>query len=418
MNYRFALNTFMIITGILITSTVSAENSIKEATDLSIKEIRMGSFSITTKPGVTVRVTQLKHEFYFGAAISNFLISKNANPDDLAMYKRIFKENFNAAVFENALKWAQMEREQGVVDYSNVDNILEWCEHNDIPIRGHCVYWGISGRVPQWQKDLNDADLRRALEQRGLDIGTRYRGRIPEYDLNNEMLQCNYYEERFGPEITADMARWVKSGDPDARIFLNDYDILTGNYLDRYVAQIERFLSQGIPIGGIGVQGHLHGDSFDPEVLKQALDTLARFNLPIKVTEFNMPGQRATKRDRNTPLADAEEEIKAQNLVDYYRICFAHPAVEGILMWGFWQNALWLPNSCLWKADWTPTPAAKAYHDLIFDEWWTTWEGKADENGVCTVQAFFGTYEIAAGSEKVIIEFTKKEKEKTIRIGL
>jgi endo-1,4-beta-xylanase len=36
-------------------------------------------------------------------------------------------------------------------------------------------------------------------------------------------------------------------------------------------------------------------------------------------------------------------------------MCFAHPSVEGILMWGFWQGKHWRPNAFLWKKDWTPT---------------------------------------------------------------
>ena len=74
-------------------------------------------------------------------------------------------------------------------------------------------------------------------------------------------------------------------------------------------------------------------------------------------------------------LTAEEEEAKAEALVEYYRICFAHPAVEGILMWGFWEGANWIPASSLFKRDWTPTPAAEAYRDLVFNEWWTKWEG-------------------------------------------
>ena len=74
---------------------------------------------------------------------------------------------------------------------------------------------------------------------------------------------------------------------------MNDYDILTGKRLDDYVAHIRRCSAMGVPIAGIGVQGHLHGDTFDPVALRNALDELAQFNLPIRVTEFNFPGQRS-----------------------------------------------------------------------------------------------------------------------------
>jgi len=46
--------------------------------------------------------------------------------------------------------------------------------------------------------------------------------------------------------ITKDMAGWVHNGDPDAKLYLNDYDILTGNKLPEYMAQIRLFLKQGV----------------------------------------------------------------------------------------------------------------------------------------------------------------------------
>jgi endo-1,4-beta-xylanase len=89
------------------------------------------------------------------------------------------------------------------------------------------------------------------------------------------------------------MAEWCKNGDPDIKLYLNDYDILTGKKLPEYMAQIRLLLNQGVPIAGIGVQGHLHAESFDRAELKRALDSLAQFKLPIRVTEFNIPGQRS-----------------------------------------------------------------------------------------------------------------------------
>lgn len=99
------------------------------------------------------------------------------------------------------------------------------------------------------------------------------------------------------------------------------------------------------------MQGHLHGDDFDPAVLRRALDTLAAFNLPIRVTEFNFPGQRSRHyQNRAARLTEAEEAAKARAIADYYRICFAHPRVEGILMWGFWEGANWIPVSSEWRS--------------------------------------------------------------------
>ena len=113
------------------------------------------------------------------------------------------------------------------------------------------------------------------------------------------------------------------------------------------------------------------------------------------------------RQKRGARLTDAEEQVKARALVEYYRICFAHPAVEGILMWGFWEGANWIPVSSLYRRDWTPTPAAEAYRALLFKEWWTNWEGKTDEQGRCEVPGFFGKHRVTVGDKSVEVELTK-----------
>jgi GH35 family endo-1,4-beta-xylanase len=180
--------------------------------------------------------------------------------------------------------------------------------------------------------------------------------------------------------------------------------------LDDYCKHIRGLLDQGVPIGGIGVQGHLHGDTFDAKVLRSSLERLAEFKLPIRVTEFNFPGQRSKfYRDRTLRLTDAEELAKAQAITDYYRICFAQERVEGILMWGFWEGANWIPASSLYKRDWTPLPAAKAYRDLVFKQWWTSWRGRTDANGRCEVRAFHGKHRVVAGGKEQVAELRKSQ---------
>jgi len=372
--------------------------------DRMIRQYRMGELTVKAKPGATVRLEQIRHEFWFGAAISSSAFSGRDDSEDNRKYKEVFLKNFNAAVTENALKWHAMERRQGQVDYAIVDAILKWTEANEIPLRGHNVFWGISGRVQDWLKQMDDKELHEALRNRATTIARRYKGRFAEYDLNNEMIHGNYYADRLGPGITKQMATWIKQIDPQARLYLNDYDILTGNRLDDYIKHIRGLVDEQAPIDGIGVQGHLHGDSFDPAKLRHALDTLAKERLPICITEFNFPGQRSSVyRRRDVKLTPQQEQAKAKALTEYYRICFAHPAVKGILMWGFWERANWIPQSSLYLRDWTPTPAAKAYRDLVFNQWWTRFEGKADKDGYCRISAFFGKHRVRVdGNEKTV----------------
>ena len=193
-----------------------------EAIEARIRQHRMGELVVRAKPGAAVHVEQLRHEFWFGAALSSGAFGGRMNAEDRRRYEETFLANFNAAVTENAVKWASMERRRGDVDYSVVDAMLSWTAEHDIPLRGHNVFWGIRNRVQDWLKQMDDDELRETLKNRAMDIGRRYRGRFAEYDLNNEMLHANYYQDRLGPDITKSMADWYKSVDPDARLVLND----------------------------------------------------------------------------------------------------------------------------------------------------------------------------------------------------
>jgi len=377
--------------------------------DEDISRFRKGTLVIQGKAGDVVKVEQLTHEFWFGCAIGNGFVGASMSDQDKKQYHEKFLQNFNAAVTENAVKWGSMERVKGQVDYSAVDGILEWTEKNKIPLRAHNLFWGIPKFVQPWVKEMDDSTLRQTLQNRAKTITKKYKGRFVEYDLNNEMVHGNYYEERLGPEITKLMAQWAHEGDKDAKLFLNDYDILTGNKLPEYMTQIRTFLSMGVPLAGIGVQGHLHTDTFDRQQLKNALDSLAIFKLPIRITEFNMPGQRSKyHRENIREMTSQEEELKAKELVDYYKICFAHPAVEGMLMWGFWAGANWIPVSSLYRKDWSLTPAAEAYQNLIFKEWWTTQTATLNSTGKLAIPAFYGKYRITINGKSRETDLAKK----------
>ncbi len=401
--------------GVLMILSAHADSAEIES---AIRQHRMGTLIIKAEPGTPVRVEQVRHEFWFGAALSSSVFSGRFDPALERQYKETFLANFNAAVTENALKWPAMERRQGQVNYAVLDAILAWTDQHDIPLRGHCLFWGIPNRVQDWVKRLDDDALRQTLKNRAITVAGRYRGRFAEIDLNNEMIHGNYYARRLGPGVTKQMATWFKQADPTARLFFNDYDILTGRRLDDYVRQIRRVLAEGAPMDGIGVQGHLHGDTFDPDALRSALDELAKTGLPIRITEFNFPGQRSSiYGKRNVMLTPEQERVKAQALTKYYRICFAHPAVEGILMWGFWEGANWIPQSSLYRRDWTPTPAAEAYRDLMFKQWWTRWEGAADANGQCRVRAFYGKHRVTAGRQRETVDLKKATRTAVVSFG-
>ena len=384
--------------------------------DSAIARNRMGTLVIRTAPGAPISVEQVRHEFWFGATLPGGIFSGRNTPEDVARWKEIFVQHFNAGVPEADFKWDVMERQKGQVNYAVVDRMLDWAEKQEISMRGHCVFWGVPNHVQPWLKEMKDEDLTATVRERGRTIGARYRGRFAEYDLNNEMMHADYYEQRFGIDFVRRMALSVKEGDPDAALFVNDYDITTGNRLDDYVQHIRKLLDAGVPLSGIGVQGHLHGDSFDPAALQKSLDELSQFHLPIRITEFNFPGQRSKyyTGDRRAVMPPEEEQAKAEALKQFFTICFAHPSVTGILMWGFWEGANWIPQSSLYKRDWTPLPAAKAYEELVLNRWWTRWTGTADAHGRVELRVFYGKHKITVNGKETMLSIGTAEGTKTL----
>ena len=75
------------------------------------------------------------------------------------------------------------------------------------------------------------------------------------------------------------------------------------------------------------------------------------------------------------------------------------------------------PVKLMYRRDWSPTPAAKAYHDLIFREWWTNVSGTAGEDGTFSTSVFYGIYRITINGVSKEISFSKKS-DKTVVVDL
>ena len=380
----------------------------EEAIASRIRRHRMGELVVKTGPGAEVKVEQLRHEFWFGTAVSNSIARTRGRgrmtDADRDKYLEVLAANFNSAVHENALKWHNCERtETGGFDYSAAEAIYDICAARDIVMRGHCIFWCTDRNVQGWVRRLEDESLRRVVERRARDATGRFKGRIEEFDLNNELLFGDFYRRKLGRGIIREMAEWAGQGNPRAVLYLNEQGSLAsgGRNADRYIALIRSTLDQGVPIAGIGCQGHFGGGMFDAGKVQSTLDRLGQFGLPIKITEYDFEG--------------SDEQQKAEHLRTFYTICFAHPAVEGILMWGFWEGAHWRPRAALWKRDWSETPAAKVYRDLVFNKWWTRETGKADSAGAYRVRAFYGKYSVESQGKKQTVTLSKTRGAETVR---
>ncbi|CAM6120638.1 unnamed protein product [Calypogeia fissa] len=331
-------------------------------------------------PGTRVSIQQIRNSFPIGTCINHDSLSKDNH------YREFFLENFNWAVFDYELKWDQVERRQGEVDYSLTDDMVHFCNDNDITMRGHCVVWGEEQWMQDWVKELEGDKLVDAVQSRVSSLLGRYRGQFKHYDVDNELLHSSFYQDRLGMEFLPHLFNLVHLHDPQASLFLNDYSVSDGSDCmsspERYRDLVKFLLSNGAPVGGIGLQGHVEVP-IGP-IISRALNVLSTLNIPIWFTEIDTPS--------------LNEHVRADDLEVMFREAFAHPSVEGVLLWGFMENAMSNENCHLVDADKRVNAAGQRLQALK-REWMTRLEGIVGHDGELSFRGFHGDYALSVGND-------------------
>ena len=88
-------------------------------------------------------------------------------------------------------------------------------------------------------------------------------------------------------------------------------------------------------MGGIGIQAHISHPV--GEIICDALDKLAILDLPVWFTELD--------------VSAVNEHVRADDLEVVLREAYAHPAVGGVMLWGFWELFMFRDNSHLVDAE-------------------------------------------------------------------
>uniref|UniRef100_A0ACD5VDH3 Uncharacterized protein n=1 Tax=Avena sativa TaxID=4498 RepID=A0ACD5VDH3_AVESA len=330
--------------------------------------------------GASIRVVQVDNAVPIGACICKAAVQNPAFVD-------FFVKHFNWAVLENELKWYYTEANQGQVSYADADELIAFCDRHKKPVRGHCIFWAVENSVQPWVRALNPGQLKAAVEARIRSLVSRYNGKFPCYEVNNEMLHGSFFRQRLGDDIDAHMFRETAAIDPAPALFVNDYNVENANdpnaTPEKYVALITDLQKRGASVGGIGVQGHVTLPVGD--VICDALDKLAATELPVWITELD--------------VSVADEALRADDLETVLREAFAHPAVEGIMLWGFMQGHMWRDHGQLLNANGTLSEAGRRFVGLR-TEWTSHARGKVDGDGNFKFRGFHGKYvvELAAGA--------------------
>ncbi|XVF39734.1 hypothetical protein PTKIN_Ptkin01aG0056500 [Pterospermum kingtungense] len=332
--------------------------------------------------GSSVKVIQAQNSFPIGSCISR----TNIDNEDFVDF---FVKNFNWAVFGNELKWYWTEPQQGNFNYKDADDMLALCQNHKIETRGHCIFWEVQDTVQPWIQALNKNDLMKAVQNRLTGLLTRYKGKFRHYDVNNEMMHGSFYQDRLGKDIRANMFKTANQLDPSVTLFVNDYHVEDGcdsrSCPEKYIEHILDLQEQGAPVGGIGIQGHI--DNPVGPVVCSALDKLGILGLPIWFTELD--------------VSSVNEYVRGDDLEVMLREAFAHPAVEGVMLWGFWELFMSRDNAHLVNAEGDINEAGKRFLALKH-EWLSHARGRIDVQGQFQFRGFHGTYvvEIDTGSKK------------------
>ncbi|KAK3028677.1 hypothetical protein RJ639_037857 [Escallonia herrerae] len=326
--------------------------------------------------GAEITVEQVSRDFPFGSAIAKTIL---ANPP----YQSWFLERFNAAVFENELKWYSTEPRPGQVNYTIPDQMLEFVRANQITARGHNIFWENPAYTPAWVRNLTSPELKLAVNSRIQSLMSKYKSEFIHWDVSNEMLHYDFYEQRLGPNVTLQLFETAHQSDPLATLFMNDFNVVetcndVNSTVDAYISRLRELERGGVSTAGIGLEGHFTIPN--PPLIRAVLDKLATLQLPIWLTEVDIS---------NT----LDKETQGTYLEVVLREGFSHPAVNGIMLWTA-LHPYGCYEMCLTDNNLRNLPAGDVV-DKLLKEWHTgVVGGQTDDHGSFSFDGFLGEYKV------------------------
>ncbi|MDF3130258.1 endo-1,4-beta-xylanase [Kiritimatiellaeota bacterium B1221] len=328
-------------------------------------------------PDASVVIQQLRHAFAFGSAVDASLLLSDT--PDAHRYQEVVSQNFNRVVLENDLKWApwKLRPDQAL-------KALAWLAARDIEVRGHVLVWPSFKKMYRAEVYENSPEaLSEYIRDHVRDIASTVGNLVQQWDVLNEPYDNHDAMDILGKSEMSEWFRVAKASAPDAKLFINDYGILSGGGADishqqHYEETIGFLLDQKAPLEGIGFQSHFATTLTSPEKIWNLLERFGEFGLPMQITELDV---------------DVEsDELQADYLRDLMTLYFSHPKVEGILIWGFWEGKHYKPRCALYHQDWSLKPAGYTWRDLVFNQWWSRSRTRTDPEGWVESRVFFGEY--------------------------
>ncbi len=305
-----------------------------------------------------------EHGKYFGSATDNPEFSD-------AAYLKTLGSEFTFITPGNGMKWYATEPQQGVFDWTDGDQIVNFARSHHQRVRAHTLVW--HSQLPDWltSRTWTAPELRAVLKNHIMREVGHYRGKVYSWDVVNEAFnedgtyrQTIWYDT-LGPGYIADALRWAHAADPHAKLYLNDYNIeAVGPKSDAYYALVKKLKAEHVPIDGVGFQGHLALQYGYPTTLRQNLQRFADLGVDVAITELDI---------RMILPATADKlATQAAWYSDVTKACLAVRRCAGITIWDYTDKYSWIPSffpgegaALPWDDDLRPKPAYYAIRDAL-----------------------------------------------------
>jgi endo-1,4-beta-xylanase len=320
----------------------------------------------STPDGVALKA-ELEGAFLIGAAVNRRQVT-GGDPLGAELAGR----QFNSITAENDMKWERIHPEPGRFDFDPADRFVEFGEAHDMFIIGHTLVW--HSQTPRWVFEDGDGNplTREALVERMRDhihaVAGRYRGRVHGWDVVNEALnedgslRDSPWRRIIGDDYIELAFRFAHEADPNAELYYNDYSVENAPKRAGAVRIIRDLQAAGVPVHGMGLQGHNHLDWPTRAQQDSTIRAFAELGVPVMITELDVDvlpsasdyqgadiSVRAELEDRLNPYVDGlPEEMQAalaRRYAELFDIYLDHRGhVSRVTFWGVSDGDSWKNN--------------------------------------------------------------------------
>ena len=288
-------------------------------------------------------------------------------------------KNFSSITPENAMKMGPIHPRENEYFWRDSDSIVAFAKNNHLKIRGHNLCW--HNQAPRWiftntaGDTVSKETLLQRLKEHITTVVSRYKGIIYAWDVVNEAisdkpgeyLRNSAWLRICGEEFIAKAFEYAHEADSDALLFYNDYNEINAVKRDKIYKLVKSLKDAGVPIHGIGLQGHWAINEPSEVDLTNTIKRFVDLGLKIQVTELDISVYNKEHNTRERKTEDSNTEFTSEKeaaQIEMYKRCFTvfekyKKQITGITFWNISDRSSWLDNF--------PVRGRKDY-PLLFDK--------------------------------------------------